>query len=661
MLFRLSSIFTLILCLFFIVYSYSQTKDKDMVIAHFDNQKITLGDFEKAYAKSGSGSEDVEKDSLSQLKDFLPLYVEYRMKLEDGKDRGLENDPDIIKELNTYRDQIAYKLYIDKYLIEPNLKDLYEKRKWEYRVSQIMFRTVRNDTSDALKLANTILDSLKNGADFSEMAAKYSSDVRSKNKGGDIYYFTAGQIPPNIENAIIETPPGQFYPKVLRSNYGYHIIKVTEKHKNVYKIRVSHILIRYTFDGKPDTARAKAIIDTVYRKLKDGADFDKLVHEYSMDKGSAVKNGDIGFISRRQTVIPFDEAAFNLKKVGDISGIVKTRFGYHIIKLTDKEAYPSFDKDKDELLKVFKRGQYYWKYDKLVDSLFTKYNLVENKSLVNYITSITDTSVHGFDIKSLPDSLKNSVLYTLPDKKVTLNEFIQMTSKRKTAINAKNLGFAFKINFERIAGTYLIIEDAVKHLQNDSSFIALMNDYKNGLIIFKLQQDEIWDKLKPDSSALLEYYTKNSDKYKWPDRVQFTELFTKKDSLIQKYQNMINNGDNFDTLCAKYTERPGYKSSHGRWALRDKNSNNLYVLAWKMERPGQFSNIIKNSDGYSIIRLDDKDSVRTKTFKEAYVEISKDYQELRTKQLQNAYTEKLNKKFKPVINYKKFEDFFRKK
>ena len=660
MLFRISSIFALVFCLF-IVYGYSQTKDKNLVIAHFDDQKITLEDFEKAYAKSGSGSEDVEKDSLSQLKDFLPLYVEYRMKLEDGKDRGFESDPDITKEMNTYRDQIAYKLYIDKYLIEPNIKDLYEKRKWEYRVSHILFRTVRNDTSDALRLANAILDSLKNGADFSEMAAKYSSDVRSKNKGGDIYYFTAGQMPLNIENAVIETPPGQFYPKVLRSNYGYHIIKVTEKHKNVYKIRVSHILIRYTFDGKPDTARAKAIIDTVYRKLKNGDNFDKLVHQYSMDEGSAVKNGDIGFISRRQTVIPFDEAAFNLKKVGDISGIVKTRFGYHIIKLTDKEAYPSFDKDKDELLKVFKRGQYYQEFDKLIDSLITRYNLVENKSLVNYISSITDTSVHGFNIESLPDSIKNSILYTLPDKKVTLNDFLQMASNQKTGANVKNLGFAFKITFERIAGTYLIIKDAEKRLQNDSSFVALMNDYKNGLIIFKLQQDEIWNKLKPDSSALLEYYTKNTDKYKWPDRVQFTELFTKKDSLIQKYQNMINNGDNFDTLCAKYTERPGYKKSRGCWALRDKNSNNLYQLAWKMEHPGQFSNIIKNSNGYSIIRLDKKDSTRTKTFEEAKAEVSNDYHEMRTEQLKNAYTEKLNKKFKPVIYYQKFENFFKKK
>ena len=297
MLFRLSSIFALIFCLF-IVYSYSQTKDKNLVIAHFDDQKITLGEYEKAYAKNGPGSKDIEKDSLSQLKNFLNLYVEYRMKLEDGKERGFENDPDIMKEMKIYGEQIAYALYTEKYLIGPNIKDLYEKRKWEYRLSHIMFKVAKNDTVKEQKLANAVLDSLKNGADFSEMAAKYSADKYSKNIGGDLYYFTAGQLPLNIENAIIETPVGHIYPKVLRSNLGYHIIKVTAKERRVPQIRVSHILIRYIFDGKPDTLRAKATIDTVYQKLKDGADFDKLVNKYSMDRGSAIRNGDIGFISR---------------------------------------------------------------------------------------------------------------------------------------------------------------------------------------------------------------------------------------------------------------------------------------------------------------------------------------------------------------------------
>ena len=467
-------------------------------------------------------------------------------------------------------------------------------------------------------------------------------------------------MPINFEEAIIKTPVGEIYPHVIKTNYGYHIIKVTEKHKRVPKIRVSHLLIKYTFDDKPDTARAKAIIDTVYQKLKDGIDFDKLVHQYSMDKGTVDKNGDIGFISRNKTVRPFDEAAFRLQNVGDVSGIVKTRFGFHIIKLTEKPDYPSFEEEKDELIRIFKGSDYFDKYDKLLDSLITRHNLIENKSNVNHITSMADTSKQGLEIENLPDSIKNSILYTLAGERATVNDFIQLALNQGNGAYLKR-GVSFKTAVKRVAGQYLITKDALKYLQNDSSFISLMDDYKKGTIIFKLQQDEVWSQIKPDSAALLNYYTKNINKYRWPDRVRFTELFTRNDSLIQHYQVMINNGVNFDTLCSKYTERPGFRERIGHWALEDKDLNDLYRLAWEIDRPGQFSNIFKNFVGYSIIRLDAKDPARGKTFEEARPEVSSDYQEMKTKQLQQAYLEKLNKKYKPVIYYKEFEKIFTEK
>lgn len=654
MIFRFTAISVLV-GFVFIGYSLSQTKNDSGVIAKFDNQKITFSEFKNAYAKSGSGSGNIQKDSLSQLKNFLSLYVDYRMKLEDGFKRGFERDPEILNEMKNYRNQIAYTLYNEKYIISPNIKELYERRKWEYRASHIMFRVQKGDTAAALKLANAVLDSLKNGADFSKMASKYSADIYSRNNGGDLYYFTAGQLPLNIENAIIQTPPGQIYPKVLKSNFGYHIIKVTEKHKRVPMIRASHILVGYNFEGKKDTARAKAIIDTVYQKLKEGADFDKLVHQYSTDKGSVPRNGDLGFFARNQMVRPFDNAAFNLKKVGDISGIVQSPFGYHIIKLTGKMVYPGFDEDKAQLVKIFKARQYYDDYDKLVDSLSVKYNLKENKPVVNYISSIADTTKGGFDIKNLPDTIKNQLLFSLPDKKVTVNDFISLVLNQTTPDAPDTKGVPFKVGMKRIAGEYLIIYDALNHFKNDSTFKSIMNEYEKGAVIFKLQQDEVWNKINADSASLFNYYQKNVDKYQWPDRSQFTELFTMSDSLIHHYRDLINNGENFDTLCAKYTERPGYKKRAGHWTLRDKNHNNLYQLAWSMNKVGQYSDIFKNFGGYSIIRLDDKDHARTKTFEEAKTEVSTDYQEMRTKQLQQAYLEKLNKKFKPEIDYKKFE------
>ncbi len=659
MLQRISTIFFILIL--FTAYSAAQTKKSDPVLAQFDNQKITLEDFEKAYAKSGTGSGNAAQDSLPKLKNFLNLYVEYRMKLQDGLEKGLEKDPEILQELDHYREQIANSLYLEKDLILPNLKKLYERRKWEFRASHIMFKPEKGDTAATLKLANAVLDSLMHGADFSKMAARYSQDKFTAQKGGDIYYFTAGLLPLNFENAVYETPVGQVYPKVLKSNFGFHIIKVTEKRKRVLKIRASHILVNFIFDGKEDKNRAKEIIDTVYQKLKNGEDFGKLVHEYSTDKGSVVNNGDIGFFSRNQTVRPFDEAAFNLKNVGDISGIVETQFGYHIIKLTGKEPYPSFEQDKEELMNIFKREQYNERYDELVDSLINKYNVKENAATVNYLASKIDTTKTGFDIAQLSDSIKNSILFTLPDKKFTVNDFIGMVQSLDQQENQQITSLKFRQALKKLVGKYLITKTGEDVFKNDSNFINLLNDYKNGTIIFKLQQQEVWNKIKLDSADLYNYYEQHTKKYMWPDRVQFTELFTKSDSLIHHYQKLINEGENFDTLCTKYTERWGYKTRGGKWDLKERNFNDLYQKAWTMVHSGDLSDIYKNSDGYSIIRLDLKDPAHIKTFEEAKPEVSADYQELKTKELQEAYTDRLMKKYKPVINYEELEKVFKHK
>ena len=226
MLSRTSSI--LLFTLFISVLVFGQSKRENTVIAKFDNHKITVGDFEQAYAKNGAGSGNANEDSLSSLKDFLNLYLVYRMKLADGYSKGYDKSPDVLKEVSEYIDQIKNKYYIEKNIIEPNLKRLYERRKVEYRVSHIMFTPKKGEEENTLKLANSVLDSIKNGADFSKMAAKYSQDKYTKSHGGDIYYVTGGDLPISLENAIYSTKVGQIYPKVVKSEFGYHILKVTE-------------------------------------------------------------------------------------------------------------------------------------------------------------------------------------------------------------------------------------------------------------------------------------------------------------------------------------------------------------------------------------------------------------------------------------------------
>lgn len=120
-----------------------------------------------------------------------------------------------------------------------------------------------------------------------------------------------------------------------------------ERFKVGPQVQISHILI----SGTDAASRARA--QKVLEDIKAGADFAKTAEERSADPGSAAKGGDLGLFARGRMVPEFETAAFAIDKVGDVSDIVETKFGYHILKLTGKkpESMRSFDEVKDELVK----------------------------------------------------------------------------------------------------------------------------------------------------------------------------------------------------------------------------------------------------------------------------------------------------------------------
>ncbi len=97
----------------------------------------------------------------------------------------------------------------------------------------------------------------------------------------------------------------------------------------------SHILISPKI-GENETSEAKELIDSLYQLIKDGADFGKLAMKYSEDPNSAKRGGELGFIKRGNLVKSFEETAFSLKK-GEISEVVKSSFGYHIIQMIERK------------------------------------------------------------------------------------------------------------------------------------------------------------------------------------------------------------------------------------------------------------------------------------------------------------------------------------
>ena len=177
-----------------------------------------------------------------------------------------------------------------------------------------------------------------------------------------------------------------------------------EKHKADLtannQIRASHILVKSEDD-------AKKILD----QLKKGGDFAKIAKEKSIDTGSAKNGGDLGFFSRGQMVPEFEKAAFNLKE-GEVSGPVKTQFGYHIIKVTGRKEgkVVEFDKVKDLLTQKVTAEKQKEAFDSYMEGLKKSYTVEKNKEAIASVGS----SIKG---KGKPEAEGDKSQSSKPDVK----------------------------------------------------------------------------------------------------------------------------------------------------------------------------------------------------------------------------------------------------
>lgn len=651
--------FSLIILFSSVLFFSCSPEHSNIIVGKFADTDITMSEFEKAYAKNVGSLEKAKSDSYEDYKSFAELYMNFRMKLRDASIRGYDKDTSLQQELEEYKRKVGASYILEKDLVEPALKDIYELKKFEIRASHLMLRSSpERDEEETRLLAQAILDSIKNGqATFEELVQRHSEDQFSQPKNGDIFYFTAAQLPVEFEEAAYKTEVGQVYPEVVQTRFGLHIIKVTDKKKRLPKIRASHILAAYTNEeGVADSAAALQKITMVKDQLNNGADFAELAEQYSDDTGTRDKGGDLGFFERRMMVQEFDEAAFNLE-VGEISDIVQTSFGYHIIKLEEVAEFPSFEEDKENIRTVYKRLRYPEAHNKLVNSLREKYNYTLNENAVDKIVEYSDSAKIGGEYPNL-SAVQNEIVFTYSDKSYDFPAFYE-----KLKSESINLGKLFTKETltaaaAKMSEDLLLEEEALTLDKVNPDFKELMQDYKNGIFIFKLQEEEVWNKVHLDSVKMREFYAKNKENYVFPDRVSYTELFVRNKQTAEDYLSEIRSGANFDSLVINFTERAGLKEKGGKYELQAVGSTEFSKTVDALN-PGEFTEVIPNSGGYSIIRLDAKEASRMKTFDEARAEVSGAFQESESKRLEQEYLQRLKSMYKPVINYDKLQKAFR--
>lgn len=647
-----------------VVFISCSAQNGRIVVAEFGKDKIYLDEFEKAYAKNSGGIDRAKKDSIESYKRFLDLYVNYRIKLRDGEVRGFSSDPDMKKEYDDYKANIGTTLMLEKEINEPNMKLLHERRKVEYRASHIFITidSTRNK-EQAEAFANELISRINKGEDFAKLAAEHSKDKNTATRGGDVYYFTAGMINiPAIEDAIYSLKVGQVFQKPLFSGYGFHILKATDIRPRRISVRADHILAtsRDT-SGAVDTLKAFNKISDIDKRIKAGENFNDLAFQFSDDPGSKDKKGDLGFLDRGRTVPEFDQMMFNLK-VGEISPIVKTQFGYHIIKVTDETLPKPYEEEKEELREIIQRGRYKIEYDNYLEKVKKEFAYTLNDVVVKKIVANADTLkiTQGYPDSKIAKFVGKEPLFTLAGKTYSVDSLFNHLLRNANYLGRNIDQKTIDEGIAQYANDVAVREKAISFDKVDQEFANLMDEYKNGMYLFKILEEEVWQKINIDSAKTKNFWDMNKDKFKWGNRVEFKEIYVNQDSTQAKLTAELASGASFDTLYTKYNTRSGYENKIGYNGLVDVTINELARQANSLNRVGDVSKSFKFEDGWSFVKLVSKDPARLKTFEEAKPEAASMLQEKESKRLEEEYMLKMKNLYNPRLNYEALENAFKK-
>ena len=499
-----------------------------------------------------------------------------------------------------------------------------------------------------------IIDSLKAGRSFEELALNNSQDPSVKSNKGDLYYFPSGSAVPGFEDAIFSAKPGTVIPYPVRTQFGYHIVEVTAREPNPGSVRVSHIFKRLTpLSTSQDSAKAMKIMETVIDSLKHGGKFADLARAFSDDR-TREHGGDLGFIDSKRTVREFDSAAFSLK-VGEVSGIVKSQFGLHLILVTDKKPVPPFANIEQDLRKFFQQHRFQAEYDRYANGLKKEYNFTWSPEGVSVWHSSLDTtkttSNENWD-SSFSEATRAKELFTFAGQTITIDSVIHLAKAEK---ELQGLPFSRPATSDKIfdkISNNLVIEYKAQSVESEiPDFEKTIKEYEEGSMLFKAEQNEVWNKLSDNDSAMHVYFDANRLKFTWPDRVNLREIFVPTDSVSKIVTFLLNKQKlPFDSVAAQFNTRQSTKQKNGEWGLMPVTTSALTKRAWTMD-VGEVSDFFPYENGFSTIKVLEKVPACDKTFTEAGSELSSAYQEFESNRLENDWYQSLLKKY-PVHVFK---------
>lgn len=611
------------------------------------NTKVTLSEFESVYKKNPVKGQTSDKKAVQ---DYLELFINFKLKVKEAEELGLDTSTAFKNELAMYRRQLAAPYLSDKDVNEKLLKEAYDRMQTDIRASHILINLDENALpKDTVKAWNKIIELrnriVKGAEEFDVVARKHSQDPSAKDNGGDLGYFTALQMVYPFETVAYNTKVGEVSMPV-RTKFGYHIIKVVDKRPAQGEILVAHIMVKAN-TGIPatDSIAAKNRIDEIYTKVKEGKgeNFAELASQFSDDKASAKKGGELPWFGSYRMPVEFEQAAFALEKNGDFSQPMKTRYGWHIIKRLDKRGVGKFEDIKNDLkTRISKDSRSQQGRASLIAKLKKDYNFTEYTANRDEMKPLIDSTF--FSGKWSSEKARN---YTKPlfvingTERFSQYDFAKYLESHQTRRPKTDVAVVLNSAYKDFVNESLIAFEEKNLDKKYPEFRALMQEYRDGILLFDLMEKKVWSKAVKDTAGLKEFHAKNKEKYLWEERADASIYTCTDKEVAEKARKMAAKGINEDKILEKLNKKNKEAVKIDR-KLFVKNEDSRIDANWN---PSISRNL--EEGGKVIFVVTHKIVPPTpKTLQEAKGLVTSDYQTYLEKQ----WTAELRKKYPVEVN-----------
>ena len=523
-----------------IILCYTTFFGQESTILKIDNQTVDKTEFEQIYWKNKKEKIATKQD----LDEYIKLFINFKLKVIAAEELGLDTTKKFIDELSGYRIQLEKPYLIDTSINEDLINEAYYRTINEVNASHIMTKLGPSPSSkDTLKAYNKILDIrnkiISSNISFEEAAEELSEDPYAKSSKGNLGYFNAFKMLYSFECAAYNTPIGKVS-EIVRTKYGYHIVKPNSIRKAKGRVKTSHIMI--TTNLKNENNLSKGKINSIYKDLVEkNKTFEELAIQFSEDRKSAKNKGEIGWINSGGNYYPaFEEAVFSLKTDGEYSKPFKTPNGWHIVKRISYEPIGDLKSMSYSLKnKIQKDARAQKTKSSFLNKLKTEYqlkNMLNTKELI----SILKNKKFNYENIESNKNLKNINNAVLTFSNISYNnyDFIKYLEKSKLIVKDKIEENSIKQKFEKFINQNLIAFEKTQLESKHPDFKALMKEYRDGILLFEISDQNIWTKAIKDTAGLKEFYSSNTNTWKWPNRVSGTVFTSESKKTINKVKSL---------------------------------------------------------------------------------------------------------------------------